>query len=63
MKVFKAFYVVWSFLVVVLAYVLPYTIFTYVRDLTLYLFWTALAVAHLIISYTYLRFGGGGGHE
>ena len=62
MRTGKALYIVWSLAVMLLAYVLPYTVFALVTDLSLYLFWAALAITHLIVSYVYIRLGSSGGN-
>ncbi len=53
-------YTVWSLAVILLAYVLPYTVFAQVTNLSLYLFWAVLAIIHLIVSYTYIKLSNSG---
>ena len=59
----KVLYIVWSLAVILMAYVLPYTVFSLVTDLSLYLFWAVLAVIHLIVSYAYIRLSNSGGRH
>jgi len=53
----KILYLIWSLAVILAAYILPYTLFASVTNLSLYVFWAAVAVIHLLISYAYIRVG------
>lgn len=48
-------YVLWSIIVIVLAYIIPYTMLHSVADWSLYLFWLLLAVVHYIVTLTYVE--------
>ncbi len=47
-------YVLWTIIVLLLAYIVPYTILHSVRDFTLYLFWTILALIHFAVTLAYI---------
>ena len=47
-------FTIWSVLVILFSYIVPYTFLYDVRDLSLYFFWLFLAVAQLGASYIYL---------
>jgi len=51
-------YLIWSLAVILAAYVLPYTLFTSVTNLSLYVFWVIIAALHLLVSCAYIRAGG-----
>ena len=50
----RTLYALWSIIVIVLAYIVPYTLLHSVRDFTLYLFWTLLAIIHFTVTIAYI---------
>ncbi len=48
-------YLLWSLLVLVLSYTVPYTVLRECRDLSLYVFWLVLTLVHFTVTLVYLR--------
>ncbi len=46
-------YALWSIMVIILAYIVPYTLLHSVHDF-IYLFWTILAVIHFTVTIAYI---------
>lgn len=54
----KSLYILLSLLIIMLAYIIPYTILYSVESFELYLFWLVLALVEIVLSSLYLRLGG-----
>ncbi len=50
----RTLYALWTILVILLAYIVPYTLLHSVRDFSLYLFWTILALIHFTVTLAYI---------
>jgi len=48
-------YFLWSIILILLAYIVPYTILKSGYGFTLYLFWVALALVHVIDTWLFIE--------
>ncbi len=58
MPLTKPLFIIVGVVLIVLAYIIPYTLLYRVSSLELYIFWILLTIVGLALSITYLRRGG-----
>ncbi len=50
----RTLYTLWTIIIILLAYLVPYTVLRSVRDFTLYLFWSILTILHFTVTVAYI---------
>lgn len=55
MRVHDLAYAIWSILIVLIAYIIPYSLLRTIRDLSLFAFWASIAALHTVVTVIYLE--------